>query len=94
LEDAAMTRVSTTELSEQLPDILVRVVERGEQFVVERDGVALAIIQPPPVPLRPTLHEFAALLADVEWPDPEFADDIEAARAELNTPIELPEWPS
>jgi hypothetical protein len=89
----SVTRVSAVELSERLPDILVRVVERGERFVVERDGVALAVIQPP-AQSGPTLHELPALLADVTWPDADFFNELEALRAELNVPVEPPQWPS
>jgi hypothetical protein len=89
-----MTRVSTTELSEQLRDILIRVAEHGEHFVVERDGIALAVIQPPAMQPGPTLHQLPALLADVPWPDSEFFDELESVRAELNVPVDLPQWSS
>jgi hypothetical protein len=89
-----MTRVTTADLSEQLPDILLRVVERGERFVIERDGIALAVIQPPLASPGPTLHQLPALLADVAWPDPDFFDELEVVRTELNLPIEPPQWPS
>ena len=88
-----MTRVSTTELTEQLPDILVRVSEHGEQFIIERNGVALAVIQPPTEHHGPTLSQLAASLVGVEWPDPDFFNEIEAARSEMNAPIEPPKWP-
>ncbi|MEA2523734.1 MAG: hypothetical protein QOF73_961 [Thermomicrobiales bacterium] len=89
-----MTRVSTAELSERLPDILIRVVERAERFVVERDGVAVAVIQPPAVQPGPTLHQLPALLADVDWPDTDFFNELEVVRAEMNVPVEPPQWPS
>ena len=89
-----MTRVSTTELSERLPDILTRVFEHGERFVVERDGVDLAVIEPPGAKAGPTLHDLPALLADVPWPDPEYFEELDAIRAEMNLPVEPPEWPS
>jgi antitoxin (DNA-binding transcriptional repressor) of toxin-antitoxin stability system len=89
-----MTRVSTAELSERLPDILIRVFERGERFVVERDGVEVAVIVPPAVNPGPTLHQLPALLADVAWPDPDFFNELEAIRAEMNVPVEPPQWPS
>jgi hypothetical protein len=89
-----VTRVSTAELTERLPDILGRVAERGEQFIVERDGVALATIQPPVEPSGPTLHELAVLLADVPRPDAESFDDLEAIHAAMNVPFDLPQRPS
>jgi hypothetical protein len=46
-EAAAMNRFSTVELSEHLSDILLRVVERGKRFVIERDGEPIALLGPP-----------------------------------------------
>jgi antitoxin (DNA-binding transcriptional repressor) of toxin-antitoxin stability system len=89
-----MTRVSTAELTDRLPDILDRVVERGERFVVERDGIAVAVIQPPMAQPGPTLHQLPALLADVDWPDPDFFNELEVIRTEMNVPVEPPQWPS
>jgi hypothetical protein len=94
VKEVDVTRVSPAELSEQLSDILARVVEHGERIVVERDGVEVAVIQPPTVRPAPTLHQFSAMLAGLEWPDHEFFSDLEAIHAELNTPVEPPEWPS
>ena len=88
------SRVSTSELAEQLPDILARVYKDGERFVIERDGVELAVLQPSGPKPGPTLHELPAVLAGVPWPDSEFFDELEAIRAEMNVPVEPPEWPS
>ena len=91
------SRISIDELTERLPDILDQVRERGERFVVERDGVALATLAPPDIELgkAQSFQELAARLAELPWPDDEFADDLEAVQAEMNRqPLKIPEWPS
>ena len=90
--------ISVDELAERLPDILERVRDRGEHIVVERDGVPLATLAPPAPPeVGPaqSFRELAARLADLSWPDDEFANDVEAAQADMNRqPLTVPEWPS
>lgn len=87
-------RITTVDLIDRLPDILARVHEGGERFVVEREGAALAVIQPATALDGPTLHQLADLLAGVPWPDPEYFDELEAIHAEMNGPVEPPAWPS
>jgi antitoxin (DNA-binding transcriptional repressor) of toxin-antitoxin stability system len=88
-------RLSTTELVERLPDLLARVQDRGERFVIERDGEPIATLAPPDAPRGITLGELAERLADLEWPDDGFADDLEEIQAEMNRqPLKIPEWPS
>jgi antitoxin (DNA-binding transcriptional repressor) of toxin-antitoxin stability system len=88
------TRITLAELTEHLPDIILRVHEGGERIVVERDGTPLVTISPlEPGPAR-SFDELAARLAHVPWPDDEFADDLEAAQTEMNrAPLQAPEWP-
>ena len=89
------SRIRLAELTERLPDILERVRDRGEPVVVERDGQPLVTIAPPEVGPARSFQELAARLADLPWPDDEFADDLEAAQAEMNRqPLRIPEWPS
>ena len=88
-------RLSTTELVDRLPDILARVRDRGEHFVIERDGEPVATLAPPAASRGITLRELAERLADLDWPDDGFADDLEAIQAEMNRQrVEPPEWPS
>ncbi len=89
-------RISPSELMDQLPDILDRVRNHGERFVVERDGTVLAVIQPATATddVGPTLHQLPSVLAGIPWPDSEYFDELEAIHAEMNLPIEPPEWPS
>jgi antitoxin (DNA-binding transcriptional repressor) of toxin-antitoxin stability system len=87
------TRITATELARNLSDILNRAHYRGETFVVERNGEAVATIEPPPKRAI-TLREF------VDWwannrPDDKFADDLEAVIKEMRQPVpKPPEWPN
>ena len=87
-------RISTAELIDRLPDILDRIHTGGERFVVERDGQALATIGPVGDGHDVTWTEFVERLAGIPRPDDQFADDLEAIHAEMNVPVEPPEWPS
>ncbi len=86
------TKISATELARNLSDVLNRARYKGESFVIERNGEALATLQS--VRKTVTWKEF------VQWwvnnrPDDRFADDLEAIHAEMNRPLpEPPEWPS
>lgn len=87
------TMITATTLANNLSDVLDRVKERGERFVVEQNGERVATIIPVPPQRGPTLGEFRALLRDLPPPDEAFAGDVAALRAAL-TPPEIPEWPS
>lgn len=89
-----MTRISTAELKDHLPDILHRASTLGERFIVEQDGVNLVVIQSVRSPERPTLHQLPTLLADVPWPDSAFFSDLASIHDEMNVPVEPPQWPS
>ncbi len=87
-------RITMTELAERLPEILERVRDRGERFLVEQDGAPAATLGPPePGPAR-TMQELAERLAGIPWPDEDFADDLEAIHEAMNRPVTPPEWPS
>ena len=87
------TTITATEFARSLSDILNRVHYRNETFVIQRNGESIATIAPP-VPVRGvTLQEVAEKLRGLEFPDPDFADDLEEIQA--NQPrSEFPEWPS
>ncbi len=86
------TKISPDELADRLTDVLARVWEQGERFVVERDGERLATIVPAPPQSGITWGEFLALMRDGPRPDPGFADDLEAIQAAQSI-AEFPEWP-
>lgn len=88
-----VTTITTTELATNLADILGRVRDRGEQFVVERDGEPVATLAPIKATPRATIGDFFELVRKLGLPDEAFAGDLEAIQA--NQPkAEFPEWPS
>ncbi|MBI4287166.1 MAG: type II toxin-antitoxin system Phd/YefM family antitoxin [Chloroflexi bacterium] len=87
------TRITATELSKTLSDILSRVRYRGERFLIERNGEAVATLSPAGPPRTVSLAEAAELLKDLPLPGEGFADDLEAIQS--SQPKEVPpEWPS
>jgi antitoxin (DNA-binding transcriptional repressor) of toxin-antitoxin stability system len=86
------TKITATELARNLSDILNRARYKGESFVIERNGEAVATIEPARRPIA--WKEFVQWWAN-NRPDDQFADDLEAIHAEMNRPLpEPPEWPS
>jgi prevent-host-death family protein len=81
-------RVAATELARRLGDILNRVRYRGETFVVERNGKAVARIVPIPGAAASLRAAFDAWRAAGE-PDPAFADDL----ARIGAADRVPEDP-
>jgi antitoxin (DNA-binding transcriptional repressor) of toxin-antitoxin stability system len=82
-------RISATRLSRSLGDVLGRIRYRGESFVIERNGKAVARIGPvlseqPPVRLRDLIEAWQTRRAD-----PEFLRDLESVAA-ADSPIENP----
>jgi prevent-host-death family protein len=71
-----MFRVSATDLVRRLGDILGRVRYRGEVILIERHGVPIAQIGPPPGARTVSLREAAARWAE-SAADTAFADDLE-----------------
>ncbi len=87
------TTITATELARSLSDVLNRVHYRNEQFVIQRNGETIATIAPPGPARGVTLKEIAEKLRGLEFPDPEFADDLEEIQA--NQPMmEITDWPS
>jgi prevent-host-death family protein len=67
---------SVTEAARNFSDLVDRVLNRGEVFVVERGGQPVCRI----VPARPanfTLRDLVRLLKTIPKPDPGYWDDIE-----------------
>ena len=87
-------RITPADLAKRLPEILERVRDRGERFVVEENGAPLATIAPPELGPAKSLQEMAERLASIPWPDEDFADDLEEIHRAMNRPIEPPEWQS
>ena len=70
---------------------LLDAVEHGEAVVITRDGVTVGRFVPE---RRTTADRLKAALRDLT-PDPAFADDLEAARADLRASFtdEVRTWP-
>jgi antitoxin (DNA-binding transcriptional repressor) of toxin-antitoxin stability system len=88
-----VTRISATELSRSLSDVLNRVHYRGEEFLIERNGETVATLGPSGALSRATFGTLAAVLPSVDLGDQAFADDLEAVQR--NQPI-APQvaWPN
>ena len=80
--------VAATELARKLGDILNRVRYRGEAFVVERNGKAVARIVPMPGAGASARAAFEAWRGAGQ-PDPAFGDDL----ARIGAADRIPEDP-
>jgi antitoxin (DNA-binding transcriptional repressor) of toxin-antitoxin stability system len=87
-------RITPVDLAKRLPEILERVRDNGERFVVEEDGAPFATISPPELGPAKSLQELGERLAGIPWPDEDFADDLEEIHRAMNRPVKPPEWPS
>ena len=85
--------ITATELSRTLSDVLSRVRYRNERFVIQRNGEAVAELSPLTRSEGVMLHDALASLGRLRMPDEDFADDLEAIRAEQQ-PVEFLDWPS
>ena len=88
------TRISPEELAGNLPDILERVRQHAERFIIiDVTGRELAVLGPP-LPIKGISgRELAERLAGLEWPDEDFANDLEAAKRAQSI-AEPPAWDS
>jgi antitoxin (DNA-binding transcriptional repressor) of toxin-antitoxin stability system len=84
-------KITATDLARNLSDILNRARYRGEEFVVERNGEAVATLGPPPIPKGITFRELVELIRRLR-PDPEFFDDLQEIHA-LQGQMEPSRWP-
>ena len=76
-----VTRITATQLAKSLSDILNRIRYRGERFLVERNGEAVASLGPAPPTAGITARQLVSRLKDVSMPGDGFADDLEAIQA-------------
>ena len=85
------TRISVADLTVSLSDVLKRVCEYGERFVIEQDGETIAELGPKTVVGDQSLADFFKGYQSLPRPDAGFADDLEAIHA--NQPrIEPRSW--
>ena len=90
-ENPLEARISATDLSRSLSDVLSRVRYREEKFVIERNGETIALLSPLGPGPRTTMRQLVELVKDIPRPDDGFADDVEALRASQQQ-AELPPW--
>ncbi len=76
------TPVTATEAASHLFDLLDRVREHGESFVIVCDGKEVAEVWPAAPRRAVTLAELVDRLGTVRSGDPGFADDLERIQAE------------
>lgn len=70
-------RITATELARRVGDVLGRVRYRGDSFVVERNGEAVARVLPMAGASPTPLAEALAAWRSAGEPEPEFAADLE-----------------
>ena len=87
------TKITATELSKNLSDVLNRTRYRGETFVVERNGDPVARLGTVSPPSGITVSELIVRLGDLALPGDGFADDLEAIQA-TQPKAEFREWAS
>ncbi len=86
-------KISADDLETNLSVILSRIRERGEQFVIERDGEEVAMLAPMPASTGITLRELVDRVGDLALPGDGFADDLEVIQAS-QPPADMPQWPN
>jgi antitoxin (DNA-binding transcriptional repressor) of toxin-antitoxin stability system len=69
------TRIGATQLARGLGDVLGRIRYRGESFLVERNGVLVAKIEPLTPARLPRLRDVVDAWSSVDA-DSEFANDL------------------
>lgn len=81
------TKITATELSRNLSDVLSRVQYQGESFVIERNGRPVAVLEP----RRATWQDLVDLLQRHPVDD-DFADDLEQAQRNQGE-VQVHDWP-
>lgn len=85
------TKLSVADLEADLSD-LFRSGAGGARVVVERDGVAIAVIVPPEPDPVASWRRLAEAMRDVPTLDEDFAKDVGEVRA-TQQPVRVLEWP-
>jgi antitoxin (DNA-binding transcriptional repressor) of toxin-antitoxin stability system len=83
--------ITVADLARSLAEVLSRVHDRGEHFIIERDGEQLATLAPVSATSSITLREVVARVGDLALPGEGFAEDLEAVQA-AQPPVGQPAW--
>ena len=75
------TKITATELSRNLSDILSRARYRGERFLIERNGEPVATLAPARPISAISLGELLERLGNLSLPGEGFADDLETIQS-------------
>jgi antitoxin (DNA-binding transcriptional repressor) of toxin-antitoxin stability system len=78
--------ISATALARQLGDVLGRLRYRGDSFIIERNGVAIAKLSPMKGGRRVTVADALSRWRDAAPPDPDFATALERIGAADRAP--------
>jgi antitoxin (DNA-binding transcriptional repressor) of toxin-antitoxin stability system len=86
------THISATEASRTFSEIVDRVHDGGEHFVVERGGEPVCRIEPVGAPKRCTGADLAAVFSSLPRLDPDYLDTVEKLTRRQRRPPGL-RWP-
>jgi hypothetical protein len=75
------TVISATTMARQLGDVLGRIRYRRESFVIERNGVVIATLEPAGVENRGSIRAALGAWRGAAAPDAEFANALERIEA-------------
>lgn len=75
-------RITAQDAASQLPELLHRVRDEHETFVIVEDGEEVGQLSPAAACHPTTLRSFFELLRKAERPDEDFARDLEQIQAE------------
>jgi antitoxin (DNA-binding transcriptional repressor) of toxin-antitoxin stability system len=85
--------VTANEAALHFTDLLDQIQDRGESFVITRNGEEVAQLTAPPARRPASLRTLVERLLAVRTGDPTFADDLERIQAEQPPPGKDP-WDS
>jgi hypothetical protein len=80
------TVISATTMARQLGDVLGRIRYRRESFVIERNGIAVARLEPAEPEPRGSVRSALEAWRDAAEPDADFADALDRIGAADMTP--------
>lgn len=86
-----MVRLSATEVARSFSAIVNR-IGAGEEIEVVRNGVPVVEMRPPSAARTVSARRWRETIAGAPTVDPDFADDVKAAREDFGPPSGA--WPS